>query len=95
MTIIIGDPVVKPIIQYKQPLRHLPQRLDAAACLEVLARIDQDPLTKTDSVLAARKSLTVELIDDALEYTELSTSDRIRFKYALTQVGILSVGKKV
>jgi hypothetical protein len=72
---------------------YLPTKLDAAACLAVLKRIDPD--VKTDSIAAARETIDVHQLDDALETsTQLSISDRFRFKAALSEHGILSLGKR-
>jgi hypothetical protein len=84
-----------PPVQYRRPLTHLPAKVDAAACLAVLERLDPD--IEISSVAAAAKTLTLDLLDDALSCAEsntLSTSDRIRLKHACIQHGILSVGRK-
>jgi hypothetical protein len=74
-------------------LTYLPTKLDASACLAVLAQID--PEVKTESISAARGTLSVERVDSALEYTSLGISDRMRFKAALSDHGIISSGRKV
>jgi DNA-binding sugar fermentation-stimulating protein len=76
-----------------RPLTSLPARLDAAACLQILERID--PEFKTDSIEAARSSVDVAKVDFALSYTELSTSDRMNLKAALVRHGILARGRSV
>jgi hypothetical protein len=84
-TIRIGEQATKP--RASGPLTFLPAKLDASACLEILERID--PEASAESISAARQSVNVDSVDSALEYTGLSTSDRIRFKTALGAHGIL------
>jgi hypothetical protein len=72
-----------------RPVR-LPAKLDAAACLAILQRID--PEVKVDSIAAARDTLTVERLDRALEYIELSVEDRFRLKSSVAEFGILARG---
>jgi hypothetical protein len=69
------------------PLTFLPVKLDAAACLDILERID--PEASAESISAARQSVNVDSVDSALEYSTLSISDKIRFKTALAAHGIL------
>jgi hypothetical protein len=76
--------------QQTRPFTHLPVKLDAAACLAILNRLDPD--ITVDSVAAARKSFDVDRIDLLLEYTDLSVADRIHFKSALSEFGILPRG---
>jgi hypothetical protein len=73
-----------------RPVTYLPTNLTAAACLQVLKRIDPD--VQTESIAAARATIDVHQLDDALETsTELSLSDRFRFKAALGAAGIISI----
>lgn len=74
-----------------RPLRALPARLDEQACLRVLAQITN---AKTDSIAAAAESVTIEIIDAGLATTELSIDDRLRFKFALGQLGVVSRGRR-
>jgi hypothetical protein len=90
-TIIIGD--VTHDNRPTRPLTSLPARLDLAACLQTLNRLD--PEFKTTDIAAARSSVDVAGLDVALEYTELSIDDRMRLKYALVQHGILARGRKL
>jgi hypothetical protein len=73
------------------PLRHIPARLDAAACLQILARITD---AKTGSIAAAAESVTLADVDAGLATTALSVDDRMRFKHALGQHGIISAGRR-
>jgi hypothetical protein len=72
-----------------RPVR-LPAKLDVAACMAILKRID--PEVNVDSIAAARDTLTVERLDQALAYTDLSISDRMHYKAALVEHGILARG---
>ena len=72
-----------------RPVR-LPAKLDAAACLALLQRID--PEVNVESIAAARGTLTVERLDQALSYADLSISDRMLYKSALVEHGILARG---
>jgi hypothetical protein len=74
-----------------RPLRSLPSRLDAAACLAVLAQITD--ATTTD-LAAAAETVTIEKVDAGLATTSLSIEDRMKFKHALSQHGIISRGRK-
>jgi hypothetical protein len=74
-----------------RPLRSLPSRLDAAACLQVLARITD--ATTTD-LAAAAETVTIEKVDAGLATTSWSIEDRMKFKHALSQHGIISRGRK-
>jgi hypothetical protein len=76
-----------------RPLTSLPNRLDAEACLSVLQRLA--PEWTPDSIMASQETLDIARIDSALAYTELNTSDRFRFKQALTRHGLISRGKRV
>jgi hypothetical protein len=87
--VISGDQTKRPT----RPLTYLPARLDAEACLKVLELID--PEAKTSDIAAARKSVNVASLDSALEYTSLSISDKFRLKAALSEHGILAVGRKI
>jgi hypothetical protein len=87
--VISGDQTKRPT----RPLTYLPAKLDAAAVLQVLALID--PEVVTSSIEAARKTVTVDGLDSALQYTELSIGDKIRLKQALSDHGILAVGRKI
>jgi hypothetical protein len=84
-TIRIGEPNPRPT----RPLTHLPARLDAEACLNIIERIDPAGIS------ASREQLDVDRIDSALEYTALSISDRIRLKHALERHGLLARGKRI
>jgi hypothetical protein len=74
-----------------RPLRSLPSRLDAAACLQVLAQITD--ATTTD-LAAAAETVTIEKVDAGLATTSLSIDDRMKFKHALSQHGIISRGRR-
>jgi hypothetical protein len=89
---IIVDPK-STAYQEKRPMRFLPARLDASACLAILKRID--PEVNVDSIAAARATVTVESLDQALEYHELSIEDRLRLKASLAEHHILVRGKPV
>jgi hypothetical protein len=71
--------------------RGIPARLDAEACLKVLAQITD---AKTESVSAARGSIDVEAIDAALEIHNVSIDDRWKFKHQLAEFGIISSGRR-
>jgi hypothetical protein len=75
-----------------RPLTYLPNKLDAAACLEIIERID--PEMTAAGITASREQIDIDRIDSALEYTELSIADKIRFKYALERNGLLARGKR-
>jgi hypothetical protein len=77
----------------RSAIKHLPNRLDAQACLEILAKVHPD--WTVESIKAAGKQLDVSEVDDCLDYTDLSLLDRITFKSALSQFGIVARGKKV
>jgi hypothetical protein len=72
-------------------VRSLPARLDAAACLDVLAAIGSPHAVAA----AIGEHMTIKDIDAALAETSLGTEDRMRFKYALVQHGILARGKQL
>jgi len=75
------------------PLRHLPNKMDAQACLDLLERIH--PEWTAESIKAAGKQLDVSEIDDCLSYTSLGTLDTMTFKTALMEHGIISRGKRM
>jgi hypothetical protein len=76
-----------------RPVNHLPAKLDLEACLSVIEHIHPD-LTAA-GIKAAAKPLEVDVIDDVLEYTDLSVSDRVRFKLACEHHGILARGRRI
>ena len=92
-TIRIGDPIIVAKTPPTSPLRNLPNRLDAAACLALLDRIHPD--WTAANITAAGKHLDVGEIDHALEYTALSLEDKIAFKAALAEHGIIARGKRL
>jgi hypothetical protein len=75
-----------------RPLTSLPGRLDLQACLRVLEQIVPD--FKTESFEAARSSVDIPILDCALGYTELSTSDKMNLKAACVRHGILARGPR-
>jgi hypothetical protein len=86
----IGGPAKE---QPTSPLRNLPNRFDAQACLALLERIH--PEWTSASIQAAGKHLDVAEIDSCLEYTALSLDDRISFKSALAEHGLIARGKRI
>jgi hypothetical protein len=83
-----------------RPLKYLPTRLTASAIVETLAAIGINiPVSISASAKSSREDLgyavraskfsvgTKEL-DDALSKTELSISERLRFKWAAETIGI-------
>jgi hypothetical protein len=88
-TIRIGEHKPRPT----RPLMHLPAKLDAEACLSIIERID--PELTAAGIAASRERLDLDRIDSALEYTSLSVSDKIRFKFALERCGLLARGKRI
>src|SRR5882724_10484956 len=86
-TIRIGDATkTRPT----RPLRSLPNRLDSAAVWNILDQIHPESV---ENIKAAGKQLDVRDIDSCLEYTALSTSDKMRLKHAFALCGIISLGK--
>jgi hypothetical protein len=89
----------------RKPLTFIPQHLDASALADVLDRLGPD-LALPQAVLALAASETpygatghkVDLaaLDKALAAaTNLTTSDRIKVKLALTKQGLLPVGNRI
>jgi hypothetical protein len=76
-----------------KPIGHLPARLDADACLKLLAQADGN-LT-VEGIKAGRQSVTLEMVDGVLEHSSLGIDDRMRLKHALASHGIIVAGKKV
>jgi hypothetical protein len=72
-------------------VRSLPARLDSAACLDVLAAIG----SPHQVAAATGQHMEIKDIDAALAETSLGMEDRMRFKYALVQHGILARGRKL
>ncbi len=89
----IGDPFITTKKPPRSPLTHLPNRLDAAACLALLDRMHPD--WTAASITAAGKHLDVDEIDDCLEYTALSIENKMVFKAALSENGIIARGKRI
>jgi hypothetical protein len=92
-TIRIGDPIIVAKTPPTSPLRNLPNRLDAQACLALLERIHYE--WTAASIAAAGKQLDVGEIDSCLEHTALSLEDKIVFKAALAEHGIIARGKRI
>jgi hypothetical protein len=88
-TIVIGGPKPRPT----RPVTHLPNRLDAEACLGILAAAHPD--WTVESLKAAGKKLDIDEVDSVLEYTSLSLADRMVLKAALSQFGIIARGKRI
>jgi hypothetical protein len=70
----------------------LPAKLTAEACVDILVKYDPD--FTAESIAASKGGLDLGRIDSMLEVTELSTSDRIRFKRALEAHGLLARGPR-
>jgi hypothetical protein len=75
------------------PLRNLPHRLDASACLAILEKYHPD--WTAAGLTAAGKQLDVSEIDNFLEFTALNLEDKMIFKSALSEHGIISRGKRI
>jgi hypothetical protein len=88
-TIRLGSEKPRPT----RPVTHLPNRLDAEACLGILAAVHPD--WTIESLKAAGKKLDVADVDMCLEYTSLSLADRMVLKAALSQFGIIARGKRI
>jgi hypothetical protein len=77
-------------------LNHLPPRMDAAACLRTLETLHEDWSAETvTSLRASGKQLSVDDVDTALEYKNLSLEDRMILKAALSEFGFIARGRKV
>ena len=70
----------------------LPAKLTAEACVDILVKYDPD--FTAESIAASKGGLDLGRIDSLLEVTELSTSDRIRYKRALESHGLLARGPR-
>jgi hypothetical protein len=92
-TIRIGDPLIVAKTPPTSPLRYLPNRLDAQACLAILEKYHPD--WTAASLSAAGNKLEVSEVDNFLEYTALSIEDRMIFKAALAENGIIARGKPI
>ena len=92
-TIRIGEPKLEAKKGLTKPLMHLPNRLDADACLTILASYHPD--WTVESLKAAGKMIDVDEVDSILEYTGLSLGDKMVFKSALSQFGIIARGKRI
>jgi len=89
----IGDDLITTKDTPRSPLTYLPNRLDAQACLALLERMHPD--WTAASITAAGKHLDVWEIDSCLEYTSLSIEDKMVFKAALSENGIIARGKRI
>jgi hypothetical protein len=78
-------------MQNDRPLKFIPARLDAAACLQVLSKI---LATKLDTIEAAAAEVTLADVDAGLAKTELSLESRMAFKHALGQHQIIPAGRR-
>jgi hypothetical protein len=87
----IGDAATKAPAKGR-PITFLPSRLDANACLDLIARVDYELTIEGMTASANRQVVTVDRLDDILSYTELSLSDRMRFKTACSDFGIIPRG---
>jgi hypothetical protein len=86
----IGDPIIVAKELPTRPLTYLPHRLDSAACLAILEKYSPD--WTAASLSAAGNKLDVSEVDNFLEYTALSVEDRMVFKAALAEHGIIARG---
>ena len=76
-------------------LNHLPNRMDAAACLKILETLSEDWTQEAvTSLRASGKQLSVDDVDTFLEYKNLSTEDRMILKSALAEHGFIARGRK-
>jgi hypothetical protein len=87
----IGDPLITAKTPPTSPLRNLPHRLDASACLAILEKYHPD--WTAASLTAAGKQLDVSEIDNFLEFTALNLEDKMVFKAALSEHGIIARGR--
>jgi hypothetical protein len=76
-----------------RPLKTLPTRLDLAACLQIIERIDPDQTAS--GIMAAGKQIDIDRLDNCLEFTDLDLNDRMTLKAALTECGLLPRGQRV
>jgi hypothetical protein len=94
ITKISGATISSPSAPRKlKALNHLPARLDAAACREVLSTLNED--WTVEKLAASTKKLDVDDIDERLEYKGLNLSERIELKTALARFGFITAGKPV
>jgi|SRR5450631_1802761 hypothetical protein len=76
-------------------LTHLPNKMDAAACIKILDTLQEDwtPENVT-SIRASGKQLDVADVDAGLERKNLSLEDRMILKAALAEYGFIARGTK-
>jgi hypothetical protein len=76
-------------------LTHLPNRMDAAACLKILDTLHEDwTPDNVTSIRASGKQLSIDDVDAGLEYKNLSLEDRMILKAALAEHGFIERGTK-
>jgi hypothetical protein len=78
------------------PVREIPGRLDASAIRRTLAGLGVTLPDNWQSITAAGQFLdraTVQKLDTALSASGISISERMRFKYKLTEHGLLPRGR--
>jgi hypothetical protein len=76
-----------------RPLKNLPTRLDLAACLQIIERIDPDQTA--NGITAAGKHIDIDRLDNCLEYTDLDIESKMTLKAAMTECGLLPRGRRV
>ena len=80
------------------PVREIPARLDASAIRRTLAGLGVTLPDNWQTITAAGQCLdrsTVQKLDAALSASGISIIERMRFKYKLTEHGLLSRGRPV
>jgi hypothetical protein len=92
-TIQIGERLDSGKTPPTRPLTHLPQRLDAAACLKIIEMFH--PTLTVESITASKEPIDIVEIDSILERSSLSLPDKMTFKSALAEHGIISRGRKL
>ena len=93
-TIRIGEPYeIMAKRSATKPLTALPSRLTLDACLEIIERVDYE--FTAQGIMAGRDKVDLERVDMLLEYVDLSLDEKMRFKTALAQHGVISAGRRV
>jgi hypothetical protein len=90
----IGEPAAVKLPRSVRP-HTLPARLDAAACLAVIERIDPDFAAVKGKIEAGKGALTPDYVDEILEYSGFSLDDRFLYKAALSETGLLPRGRRL
>jgi len=89
-----GHQRMRAAIDQRPPFTKVPGRITASTAIKCLHSLGID-VPVSDGIVASGYTIDTKQLDEALARNNLSICERLRFKFALGQLGLLQAGKKV